>query len=352
MMECARREAALKMSSIFSFDWLARVSRWAVWAALAEFVLLRVMIRFGPMLPPSPTVAQAAQGVLFAGTVALNVAAILSILAVIFIAGLTRSNVLRGLLIAAAVLNVTRAAWPHGETWVLDMIFLLYTLVALAAMGTSLMVRHSDPRSGKDSRSLRAETLRACPERSRRVAQGDSQQALLRRVMLMLLVAIYAALAYPVALATAARLGWQWAASASSAASHFVAEGLAVLVALMVYFVYCPTRSKPALTGALSVTALLGGFWFFRPHLASALTQWTVDFASFLPPWIYLLGLAGFLYTAMALARSNNTRLRFAAWGLTLVALGGLRWDYTYYSGLGLVGFLLLAERSLADGGT
>ena len=328
---------------------LARVSRWAVWAALIEFLLLRVAIRFGPMLPPSPTVSQAAQVVIFAGTVALNVAAVLSTLAVIFMAGLTRSTRLRGLLIVAAVLNVTRAAWPHGETRALDVIFLLYTLVALAAMGISLMVRHSEPSAsggGEESRSPKAETLH------RFAAQGDSQQALLRRVMLMLLVVIYAALACPAALATAARLGWQWAASAPSAASHFIAEGLAVLVALMAYFVYRPARSKLALSGALSVTVWLGGFWFFRPHLASALTQWTVDFASFLPPWLYLLGLAGFLYTAMALARSNNTRLRFAAWGLTLVALGGLRWDYTYFSGLGLLGFLLLAEWSLAEART
>jgi hypothetical protein len=121
---------------------------------------------------------------------------------------------------------------------------------------------------------------------------------------------------------------------------------LAVLVALMAYFVYRPARSKLALAGALSITALLGGFWFFRPHLASALTQWTVDFASFLPPWLYVLGLAGFLYAVMALARSNNARLRSAAWGLMLIALGGLRWDYTYFTGLGLLGFLLLAEQS------
>jgi len=97
---------------------------------------------------------------------------------------------------------------------------------------------------------------------------------------------------------------------------------------------------------------LLGGFWLARPHLASALTQRTVDLAAFLPPWLYLLGLAGFVYTTMALAGSNDAASRFAAWGLTLVALGGLRWDYTYLSGLGLVGFLLLAEWSLADGGT
>jgi hypothetical protein len=72
------------------------------------------------------------------------------------------------------------------------------------------------------------------------------------------------------------------------------------------------------------------------------LTQWTVDFATFLPPWLYLLGLAGYVYTLIALARSGVAAGRLAAWGLTLIALGGLRWDYTYFSGLGLLGFLLL----------
>jgi len=98
--------------------------------------------------------------------------------------------------------------------------------------------------------------------------------------MLMLLVAIYAALAYSAILATVARLGWQWAGE-TTATPHFIAEGLAVFVALMAYFVYRPVRSKLALAGALIATALLGGFWISRPHLASALMQWTVDLPHF-----------------------------------------------------------------------
>jgi hypothetical protein len=300
---------------------IERVSRWTVWAALTEFLLLRVLIRFGPMLPPTPVVSQAAQAVLFAGTVALNVAVILAMLAVLVVAGLTRSMVLRSLLVAVATLNVSRVTVPQSGAPVLDVIFLLYTIVALAAMmvGTTLAVAQAGQPQGQPLRFL-------------------------NRLMLMLLIMIYVALAYPVALATATRLGGQWAANQPTAVSHFVAEGLAVLVALMTYFVYRPARNKLALAGALIVTALLSGFWLARPHLASSLTQWTVDFATFLPPWLYLLGLVGFLYTAIASARSSDIRSRFAAWGLTLVVLGGLRWDYTYFSGLGLLGFLLLAE--------
>jgi hypothetical protein len=300
---------------------LARVSRWVVWVALVEFLLLRVAIRFGPMLSPRPAVSQAAQVVLFVGTAALNVAVILTTLAVLVMAGLTRSAVLRGLLVAVAILSLIRVASPQGVTPAFDAIFLLYSVVALAAMvvGATLVV-----------------------------AQAGLPQGLplpfLRRVMLLFLVVIYAALAYPTIAASTARLGWQWAASASSVAPHFVAEGLAVLVALMAWFVYRPARSKRAIVGTLIITGLLSGFWSARPHLASALTQWTVDFASFLPAWLYLLGLAEFLYTVIGLASSGETRSHFAAWGLMLIALGGLRWDYTYLSGLGLLGFLLLAE--------
>ncbi len=324
---------------------LERASRWTAGAAMTEFLLLRVLIRFGPMLPPSAAVTQAAEVVLFVGTVAFNVAAILTTLALLIIAArsVTRSMVLRSLLVAVAVLTLIRTAWPQGITPVLDVIFLLYSVFALAAMVTAF-VRHSGPRSGKESLPRTAETLH--------FAQGDKIQVLLSRVTLVLLIVIYGVLAYSTVMATLARLGWQWGASASSAAPHFLAEGLAVLVALMVYFVYRPVWNKGAIAGAWIVTGLLGGFWIVRPWLASALTQWTVDFATFLPPWLYLLGLACYVYTLIALARSGMAAGRLAAWGLTLIALGGLRWDFTYFSGLGLLGFLLLAEQSLAEGGT
>jgi len=310
-----------------------------VWAAIAEFLFLRVLIRFGPMLPPSAAATHAAKVVLFVGTAAFNVAAILTILALLILAGLTRPAVLRSLLIAVAVLTLIRAASPQGITPVLDVIFLLYSAAALATMVVALTVGHSERSQASLPRGMGIQ----------RFAQNDT---LLRRAMLILLVAIYMALAYSTVMATLARLGWRGIASESSAAPHFWAEGLAVFVALMVYFVYRPARNKGAFVGAWVVTGLLGGFWIARPHLASALTQWTVDFATFLPPWLYLLGLASYVYTLMALARSGVAAGRLAAWGLTLIALGGLRWDYTYFSGLGFLGFLLLAEQSLAEGGT
>ncbi len=340
-MECVRHDAVARVRSLISFDLLARVSRWAVWAAIAEFLFLRVLIRFGPMLPPSAAVIHAANVVLFVGTAAFNVAAILTTLALLILAArsVTRPVILRSLLIAVAVLTLIRAATPQGITPVLDVIFLLYSAAALATMVVALTICHSE--RGQEPLPRGTGILR--------FAQNDT---LLRRVMLILLVVIYVALAYPTVMATLARLGWRGIASESSVAPHLMAEGLAVLVALMVYFVYRPARNWGAFVGAWIVTGLLGGFWFARPWLASALTQWTVDFATFLPPWLYLLGLAGFLYTVLGLASSGKVQPRFVAWGLTLVALGGLRWDYTYFSGLGLLGFLLLAEQSLAEGGT
>ena len=285
------------------------------------------------MLPPSAAATHAAKVVLFVGTAAFNVAAILTILALLILAArsVTRPAVLRSLLIAVAVLTLIRAASPQGITPASDVIFLLYSAAALATMVVTLTVCHSERGQEPLPREMRILHF----------AQNDIS---LRRMMLILLVLIYMALAYSTVMATVARLGWRGVATESSAAPHFWAEGLAVFVALMVYFVYRPARDKGALAGAWVVTGLLGGFWFARPHLASALTQWTVDFATFLPPWLYLLGLAGFLYTVLGLASSGKVQPRFVAWGLTLVALGGLRWDYTYFSGLGLLGFLLLAQ--------
>jgi len=81
----------------------------------------------------SPAVMQGAQVVLLAGTLH-STCRILSTLVVILTAGLTRSRTLRVLLIVAATLGLVRMALPRGATPTLDVVFLLYTVVALVAM--------------------------------------------------------------------------------------------------------------------------------------------------------------------------------------------------------------------------
>jgi hypothetical protein len=277
---------------------LVRLSRWVVVAALAEFLTLRVLIRMGPMLPQRPEVVQAAEAVVFLGTVALNAAAILSLLGLLLVAGLTSSVALRGLLVAGVALSLARVV-VRGQ----DLVFLLHSGVTLAAMSAAVLILTG--------------------------ARG-------RRILLGILLAIYAALAYPMLATAAARLGWRWP---ESSGLFFVAEGLAVGVPLLVYLAYRPGGHRGAALAALAAAICFGAAQLARPWLVWTLAQWTVGFTGFLPRWLYLPALLLFAYTALSLRHTH----RLWTWGLILVALGGLRWDYTYLGGLSLFGFLLLA---------
>jgi 4-amino-4-deoxy-L-arabinose transferase-like glycosyltransferase len=80
-------------------------------------------------------------------------------------------------LLSAAVLAVT--LWPVHLAHVGYRVGLLPLFAALTVWQVAKAWRvyqacHSEPPRGEESLSFKAETLRACPERSRRVAQGDT----------------------------------------------------------------------------------------------------------------------------------------------------------------------------------
>lgn len=287
-----------RAGGLLSSAMLLRLAQWTAAAALVEFLLLRVAIRLGPMLPQQPAVLRAADAVILLGSTAMNVAALLTIGALWLAACRVSSHALRGLLAAAGILTLARVLAAHS-----DLIFLLYTAVALAAMLWLL----ASP---------------ALPFR--------------RRVLLSALLAVYGLLAYPVAAASVERLGWRWPAAPGA---FFVAEGLAVAVAWLAFLVFPARRNRWRMVAALALTTLAVGFWLSRPWLALTLSQWTVGFTGFLPIGLYFVALWLFTATVVGLA----TGRRAEVWGLLLVALAGLRWDYTYLSGLALLGFLALA---------
>jgi len=75
-----------------------------------------------------------------------------------------------------------------------------------------------------------------------------------------------------------------------------------------------------------------------RPWLPPAFAIWNFAFTLFLPFWLYVIALWLYLYTLTACWASGQAIYREIALGLALVALGGLRADFSYMQRLALLG--------------
>jgi hypothetical protein len=127
-------------------------------------------------------------------------------------------------------------------------------------------------------------------------------------------------------------------------AAHTLAEVGAVLAACLALPALRPRFEWRALVVAIAVAGLLAGMWFSISWLPPTLMIWTVAFTGFLPAPVYIVALGLFVYTLLALTLNAGGRAAVPAVvpGLMLIALGGLRWDFSYYVLLALPGFLLI----------
>jgi hypothetical protein len=129
--------------------------------------------------------------------------------------------------------------------------------------------------------------------------------------------------------------------AASTSATLALAEALAFgAAALAPLALWAGWRPRAALLAALAAL-LYAGFSLAQPSIATFFVIWDLGLGSILPPALHSVALAALVY-AVATAVTQPS-LRLPALGLGLVALGGLRLDYTYYSLLAAAGFLLLA---------
>jgi hypothetical protein len=275
-------------------------------AAVVEFLALRLLIRMGPMLPEAARgdgAAAVTQGLIVLGTVAQNFGLLLALGLLLLLACRTSQSSLRLSLAAAVVLAVAHLlAGPAAPPW----LYAAFLLAVVTVMAAALWAVD-------------------CPCR--------------RPAWLALFGATYLLVLYPTLSGTLALQ------LPLVPLAHTLAETGAVLAACLALPALRPRFEWRALLPAMVAAGLLAGMWFSVSWLPPTLMIWTVAFTGFLPAPVYIVALGLFVYTLCAsiLNAGGRTAVPAVVPGLALIALGGLRWDFSYYVLLGLLGLLLLA---------
>jgi hypothetical protein len=284
-----------------------------VWAVLLEALLLRLVLRLGPLMPHTALVEQLASVGLFAGMVSLNLAYLFTALALLTVGwqALVREHialrVFGAIVLVAWVIGLSIDVFAVGVPFV----FAAYHIAVLATMACALFL----PRAQSEKWNWQA------------------------RVALGLMLAAYAAATYHVLGNT---LMWQGIALSGAAFAPSIAEGLAVAVAVPLSFMTARRRSLAAVVIASSVAGLYLGLSMFKPWLPPLLAMWNFSFSLFLPTWVYALAIWLYTHTVVCLWGGQENERR-AAFALVLIALGGLRPDYFYMQRLVWLGILTAA---------
>lgn len=279
--------------------------RLAVVSALVEFLLLRFFLRLGPILPSGPAMEPVYRFVELAGVTMLNLAMLATAgLVIIIIAEQAQqpgSRGLAGVLAMALAVNlglgVLQAAAPSAWGAIVHALVMVLSTLLIAAK----------------IRQLSRGKLTLC-------LMAGGQVLALWFVLTQGLRG--AGLDVP-----------------GGTAPLVLAEIAAVAAALLM-----PWSTRPQLTWrdaaigtAFGLTILAGVFT--RPWTIATLTMWTVSFSLVLAGPVYAVGLG--IFTASLLALQREVAARPMAAGPLLVALAGLKLDFTYFSLLGLVGLLI-----------
>ncbi len=283
--------------------WTERLPTFLAVAALIEFLSLRLFIRLGPVLPRAEITVTLTETLITIGSVALTFALLLALSTLILTARQSSRASLKYCVIAVIVLTVGHALAGDAPPPLLYVAFILF---ALMTMGVALwFVRRLSFYTG----------------------------------WLALFVAAYLALAYPT-LVNTLHLTLPFTAEARSLSELLII--LATLTAPMVPLrTRGPRRDWTAVVVGVIGAVVLAGLWFSVSWLPPTLMIWSVALTGYLPAPIYILAFGLWLYTFTSLIKYNDARRR--ALGLALIALGGLRWDVSYYALLALIGFLLLS---------
>lgn len=279
-------------------------------AAGVEFLLLRLLLRLGPLLPDTAEVNSLLGWGLGLGLWSLNIAAV------------------AGLLLLGALGQVL---WQSQAPASLKG-------AAVLALGLSLV-------------GMTAPFLAP-------VSRNPSFLLLLAPLSMVMILLVGASLVgrrsvlLPVAIISVAYLAgfYHYLARAGDAqgfpfpgggVSLALAESLALLVSPALLLAFRPGWRPRAAVVATGVALLYGAATLAQPWMVATLLIWDFSFTSFLPSFIYALGLWLVAYTLVAfLRRPGGERVGL---GLALMALGGLRLENSYFTLLALAGILLVA---------
>jgi hypothetical protein len=278
--------------------WLSDLVWPLVLAALAELLLLRLLMRLGAVLPGSTTLADLYRALQVIGLGAANLASLLALgllggLAWRWLAVAGWPARLAGVgLLVAGLLQIGLLLMPATEA---GLAVLVLTSLALAGL---LLV----------------------------IAGRPGWPVVVPLAMMM--AAVYAAAGQP-----ARPLGIELPAAALG---YTLAEVLALLVPLAALAGWWPGwHWRPALLG-LGLGLLVAVARLFSPWTTGLAAIWTVGFSLFLPAPVYALALGLVVYAGL-------TGRRPAAAGLLLLVLAGLKLDHGDYALLALVGLGLMA---------
>lgn len=281
------------------------------WSVIAEFLLLRTILRLGPVLPAKEGLLPVYQAVETAGLAAMNLAMLAATAVVVGLAGMLLAQrravaVLLGSLILAAVianlaLSLLLAVLPTATAVTLQAATLLAALLAIYAGG-------GGARRGRLALGL--------------IASADTL-----------------ALAY-VLTPGLARVGLPLPGAGTVI---FLAEAAALAAAIALPWSFHPQWQRRDLVVGVGLAIALLVAHTLRPSMLVAMTMWNLAFSLFLPGIVYAVAFGAFAATLLALRRDGQTG-RKAATGLLLIALAGLKLDFTYFNLIALVGFLLCCQ--------
>lgn len=292
-------------------DLQAPILHLLVWSAVAEFLFLRIFLRLGPVLPVQEPLLPLYRGIETLGLAALNLAFLTAcvhlLTATLRLGAVPHTRPAAAVLLLAmgtnAGLGLILGLAPGGLVTALQGIISVAALLSLAMSGALGSQRASGRLAiGLVVAAVGLAFLQAA-------GQGGTSLGLpLPATTLPILSAE--------AMAAAAAIALPWS------------------------FGYRPGRRLVAVGAGLSLALLLA--LLLRPWILSTVAMWTIGFSLGLPGALYVLALGVAVATFPALWRAGGPK--GIAAGLLLIALAGLKLDYSYFALLALSGVTLLCH--------
>jgi hypothetical protein len=297
-------------------------------AALVEFLVLRTFLRMGPLLPTGEALLPIYWAIQTAGIAAMN----LAVLCAAALAATVAVRLLTGAGISVPGTRPSRAA---------DVLLALLILAAVAANLALGGLQETGTLAGAAvvQSAVSAAALLAIAAVSLRRASTGLQWSR-QRLPLMLIVGAQSLALYHVF--SEAVVDWAWTLPGREWAL-IAAEALAVGAALSLPWSYRPPFGRRHLLAGLLLGLALLAVLAARPWTFTTISMWTVAFSFSLPGVIYVAALAAAAATVWALYGAGVAS-RTAALGLLLVAVAGLKLEFTYLTLLALAGVLILSQ--------
>jgi hypothetical protein len=285
-----------------------RLARPLALAALAEVLLLRLLMRMGAHLPLADRLQEVYRGLQLLGMAAANLVSLLA-LALIVLFGLAVLRGRRWVDRLAGAAAIAAAGWQAGLA-VLPSASASVAVATLTALALALAL------------AFAVSPLRGWA-----------------RAGAATLLAAYLAAAYYAVAQPARALGVELP---GALAAYFAGEALALAGAAGALLIVWPgLRRGPAVAAAATGLLVLAAR-LLQPWTTGLAVMWTVAFSLYLPAPVYALAAALFTYALLASWRASGAA-RVRACGLLLIALAGLKLDYGYFALMALAGYLLAA---------